>query len=129
MQRLIAARGGSLATGAAGVALSLGAMVLVTGVVAWLSDDFGLRIHALIFAAAAATGALVLLRKIGAGTYQVNRSGEYNDEIVRAGVIATVAWGIVGFAVGDHIAWALAFPQLNLGLPFTNFGSPCRSRP
>lgn len=108
--------------GATGVAGALVTMLLVTGLVAWLSEDFALRIHATIFAAAAATGTFVLLRKISAGAYRVNRAGEYNDEIVRAGVIATVFWGIVGFAVGDHIAWALAFPQLNFGLPFTVFG-------
>ena len=34
----------------------------------------------------------------------------------------TVIWGIVGFLVGDLIAWQLAFPALNLDLPWTTFG-------
>ncbi|MEQ9326817.1 MAG: cytochrome-c oxidase, cbb3-type subunit I [Rhodospirillales bacterium] len=47
---------------------------------------------------------------------------DYNDEIIRAGVIATTFWGIVGFLVGVVIAAQLAFPLLNLDLPWTTFG-------
>ncbi|MBL4800617.1 MAG: cbb3-type cytochrome c oxidase subunit I, partial [Emcibacter sp.] len=46
----------------------------------------------------------------------------YNDGVVKAGVIAAAFWGIVGFLVGDIIAWQLAFPALNFDLPWTNFG-------
>ena len=34
----------------------------------------------------------------------------------------TVFWAIVGFLAGDFIAWQLAFPALNLDLPWTTFG-------
>ena len=44
------------------------------------------------------------------------------DDVVRAGVIATVFWGIAGFLVGVFIALQLAFPELNLDLPWTTFG-------
>ncbi|MEX2454015.1 MAG: cytochrome-c oxidase, cbb3-type subunit I [Rhodospirillaceae bacterium] len=46
----------------------------------------------------------------------------YNEAIVRAGVIASTFWGLVGFAVGLWIALQLAFPVLNFDLPWTNFG-------
>ena len=46
----------------------------------------------------------------------------YNDGVVRAGVIATMFWGIAGFLVGLVIALQLAFPVLNFDLPWTNFG-------
>ena len=46
----------------------------------------------------------------------------YSDDVVRAGVIATVFWGIAGFLVGVFIALQLAFPELNLDLPWTTFG-------
>lgn len=51
----------------------------------------------------------------------VDASG-YLDGVIRAGVIATVFWGIVGFLVGVVIALQLAFPALNLDLPWTTFG-------
>ena len=35
----------------------------------------------------------------------------YADGVVRAGVIATVFWGVAGFLVGVIIAWQLAFPS------------------
>jgi len=46
----------------------------------------------------------------------------YNEDVVRAFVIATVFWGVAAFAVGVYIALQLAFPVLNLGLEWTTFG-------
>jgi len=43
----------------------------------------------------------------------------YNDEVVKLFTIATVFWGIVGFAVGVFIALQMAFPELNFGEYFT----------
>ncbi len=47
---------------------------------------------------------------------------DYVEDVVRAFVIATVFWGVVGFAAGLYIACQLAFPMLNLGLEWTTFG-------
>ncbi len=47
---------------------------------------------------------------------------DYNEAIVKAGVIASTVWGLVGFAAGLWIALQLAFPVLNFDLPWTNFG-------
>jgi len=46
----------------------------------------------------------------------------YNEDVIRQFVIATVFWGVVGFAAGVFIALELAFPALNLGLEWTSFG-------
>jgi cytochrome c oxidase cbb3-type subunit 1 len=46
----------------------------------------------------------------------------YNDDVVKKFVIATMFWGVVAFLVGVYIAAELAWPSLNLGLSFTNFG-------
>jgi cytochrome c oxidase cbb3-type subunit 1 len=46
----------------------------------------------------------------------------YNDDVVRHFMIAAVFWGVVGFLVGVYIALELAFPALNLGLEWINFG-------
>src|SRR5690606_34563439 len=43
------------------------------------------------------------------------REDRYDDDVIRAGVIATVFWAVVGFAAGLFIALQLAFPQLNIG--------------
>jgi cytochrome c oxidase cbb3-type subunit 1 len=47
---------------------------------------------------------------------------EYNEKVVRQFVIATVFWGLAAFLVGVVIALQLAFPVLNLDLPWTSFG-------
>lgn len=46
---------------------------------------------------------------------------KYENSIVRAFVIATVVFGIIGMLVGLTAAIQLYYPGLNLGLPFTTF--------
>ncbi len=46
----------------------------------------------------------------------------YNDAVVRVGVVLSVFWGVVGFLVGLVIALQLAYPALNFDLPWTSFG-------
>ena len=49
-------------------------------------------------------------------------SAAYNYRVVRQFTVATVAWGILGMAVGVLIAAQLVWPALNLELPWTTFG-------
>ncbi|MDR0274272.1 MAG: cytochrome-c oxidase, cbb3-type subunit I [Burkholderiaceae bacterium] len=46
----------------------------------------------------------------------------YNDKVVRQFAIMTVVWGVVGMLVGIIIAAELAWPDLNLGIPYITFG-------
>ncbi|MBL8638860.1 MAG: cytochrome-c oxidase, cbb3-type subunit I [Alphaproteobacteria bacterium] len=50
-----------------------------------------------------------------------NIAPRYNDDVVRLFTIATIFWGVVGFAAGVFIALQLAFPWLNFE-PYLNFG-------
>ena len=47
---------------------------------------------------------------------------QYDNKIVKAFIIATVIFGLVGMLVGLTAATQLFYPQLNLNLPFTTFG-------
>ena len=47
---------------------------------------------------------------------------EYNLGVVRQFTVMTIVWGIVGMLVGVIIAAQLAWPALNLDLPWTSFG-------
>jgi cytochrome c oxidase cbb3-type subunit I len=49
-------------------------------------------------------------------------AGTYDYGVVRAFSIMTVVWGIVGMLVGVIIAAQMAWPELNLGIPFLSFG-------
>ncbi len=46
----------------------------------------------------------------------------YDDYAVRGFTVMAVVWGAVGMLMGVIIAAQLAFPELNLGLPWTSFG-------
>ena len=46
----------------------------------------------------------------------------YDNKIVKQFGIATLFWGIIGMLVGVLIAFQLAFPVLNFGIPYTSFG-------
>ena len=46
----------------------------------------------------------------------------YDNKIVKQFGFATLFWGIIGMLVGVVIAFELAFPSLNLGIPYTTFG-------
>jgi cytochrome c oxidase cbb3-type subunit I len=93
-----------------------------------VSSDFGFSVHLAIIAAAAFAVMIVTMRR---ADYSVPVPGEtgplvdhsrYDDDPVRWGVIATLFWGVAGFAAGLYIALQLAFPALNLGLEYTSFG-------
>ena len=47
---------------------------------------------------------------------------DYVEDVIRAFVVATVFWGVIGFLAGVYIALQLAWPAFNLGLEWTTFG-------
>jgi cytochrome c oxidase cbb3-type subunit 1 len=86
--------------------------------------DLAYLVNALTVALAAGGLFIWTLRQTGEPTKTVDVSGEYMDGVVRAGVIATALWGVVGFLVGVTIAFQLAFPVLNFewAQGYLNFG-------
>ena len=101
----------------------LGIITLVAAMGINYARDLAYMVHAIIIMLIAGGLFIYTLRKIDepiAATPQ----NEYFDSVVRAGVIATAFWGVVGFLVGVVIAFQLAFPQLNFEFlqGFGNFG-------
>jgi len=91
------------------------------------SPDPGMVLQAWTLAACiAATGAWYLVTYAD-GT-PADERGPYMNDVVKAGVIASMFWGIAGMLVGLIIALQLSFPDLFYfpDLPWTNFG---RMRP
>lgn len=83
-------------------------------------------IHAVVYAVAFFLFIVVLGNRIIArdqpSRWNAPDLTEYSDDVIKAGVIASTFWGCVGFLVGLVIALQLAFPGLNLDLPWTSFG-------
>ncbi len=104
-----------------GAAAALAALVLGL----WIAErsvsvDQVMSFHAVLFTLAALAGAALLIS--GFNGAAAKSQGLYSDNVVKAATIAIVFWGVVGFLIGDILAWQLSFPALNLDLPWTNFG-------
>ena len=92
----------------------LGLIAVSAAIAANYARDLAYLVNAIEVMLAAAIVFVVVLRGMGEPKRAVDKT-EYMDGVVRAGVIATTFWGIVGFLVGVLIATQLAFPALNLG--------------
>jgi cytochrome c oxidase cbb3-type subunit 1 len=100
----------------------LGAVAVLAAIAANYAHDLPYQVNAIVVMLAAAIAFVHALRHTGEA--RVFPANEYFDGVVRAGVIATTFWGVVGFLVGVVIAFQLAFPQLNIdhALGILNFG-------
>jgi cytochrome c oxidase cbb3-type subunit 1 len=86
--------------------------------------DLAYQVHAFLIMVIAAGMFIWVLRNTDEPPRKGIDANGYMDDVVRAGVIATGFWGIVGFLVGTYIAFQLAFPSLNFewAQPYGNFG-------
>jgi cytochrome c oxidase cbb3-type subunit 1 len=83
--------------------------------------------HALLFAAGSlaaviAIGNRYLDRPAEPAPQTIDGKPNYNLGPVKFATVAAVFWGLAGFTVGLVIALQLAFPWLNLDLPWISFG-------
>ena len=103
------------------MAILVAIIFAILGVVIGLgSPDPAMAFHGWVFTAGAAIAAIYVLSQMF--KERVGDTSGYLDGPIRFAVVASVIWGIAGFLVGDIIAWQLAFPVLNLDLPWTSFG-------
>src|SRR4051812_22276661 len=102
---------GTSASGA-DLLLVLTAMGSLLAIVATgLSPDPLFRFQGYIFTVAGVIASFALLAGLTSGRFRP-QPGEYMDGVIRAGVIATMFWGIAGLLAGVVIAAQLAFPRL-----------------
>lgn len=118
-------RAGSLDPSTAVVGL-ISMLVLVLGFTAAANGvDGAYRIHGWLFAIAGAIGvAALLFWNEGAAPAERFDPKFYEEGVIKAGVFATMFWGIAGFLVGLVIALQLTWPNI-FYFPdwgFTNFG-------
>ncbi len=89
----------------------LGLIALFAAIASNYAWDLAYQVNAITVMLAAGITFLVVLR--GMDEVKTVNTNEYMDGVVRAGVIATSFWGVVGFLVGVVIASQLAWPWLN----------------
>jgi len=91
--------------------LLLGIGALLSTLAAGFTDDMKFRFHAYILMAASLAGLVVMTLGVNSGRFRAKLTG-YEDDVVKAGVIATMFWGAVGMLVGVVIACQLSWPNL-----------------
>ena len=105
-------------------AFLLAMVALVAAMGANWAQDAAYQLHAVLIMLIAFGMFLWVVLHAGEPQKQPVDTSGYQDGVIRAGIIATAFWGIVGFLVGTFIAFQLAFPALNFdwAQPFGNFG-------
>ena len=104
-------------------AVLLGVGAFISLLAAALTQDPLFRNQAYIYLAAFVVALAVVTVKLSAGGFQ-DQSSRYSDDVIRAGVIATMFWAVVGMLVGLVIAAQLSWPN-TFYFPqygFLNFG-------
>ena len=104
--------------------LVLGLIVLFAMMGASYARDLAYQVHMILIMLVAGGLFIWTLRRTDEPYSPIDVSMEYNDGVIRYGVIATAFWGVVGFLVGVVIAFQLAFPALNFewAQGYANFG-------
>ncbi|WP_295531705.1 cytochrome-c oxidase, cbb3-type subunit I [uncultured Thioclava sp.] len=102
--------------------IALGLVAVLAAIAAGNARDLAYQVNAVEIMLAAAIAFIWVLRTMG--SHQPASQNEYFDGVVRAGVIATTFWGVVGFLVAVIIAFQLAYPSLNFewAQGYLNFG-------
>lgn len=65
---------------------------------------------------------LGLIRIWKAPEPSVERLKEYYDDPTKVGILLSLGWGVVGMAVGDWIAWMMAYPEFTFDAAWASFG-------
>jgi cytochrome c oxidase cbb3-type subunit I len=91
------------------------------------AHDAPFSFHASLSCAASLLAAFAILnryydRPSALPAQEINGRPNYNYGPIKFASVAAMVWGIAGFAVGLYIASELAWPALNLDLPWTTFG-------
>jgi cytochrome c oxidase cbb3-type subunit 1 len=86
-------------------------LTLVAVIAAARAVDAGFEFHAFVLMAAFVAGQAALIKYVADRGERDFVEERYNNSIVRAGVIASMFWGLAGLLAGVVIALQLAFPE------------------
>ena len=91
--------------------LFLGVAAVLALFATGLTDDAGFRFHGYILMAASVLALSALTIGFAHGKFRADPN-RYQDGVIRAGVIATMFWGVIGMTVGVFIAAQLSWPEI-----------------
>ena len=104
-------------------ALSLATVVAIVGLFfALMGQDALLQTHGAMMAAAAACALLYLVLTYSAPEPALDRLHRYYDGPTKVGVVLAMIFAVVGFLVGDWVAWLLYNPDLTFDAGWASYG-------
>jgi cytochrome c oxidase cbb3-type subunit 1 len=117
----------TMTLGEGGLALAMAALALLSIVVAAKAYTPEYAFHAYLFTAASVAAVFAIVNRYYERPAEhppltIDGKPNYNMGPVKFATVAAMFWGIAGFTVGLYIASELAYPILNLDLPWTTFG-------
>ncbi|WP_369725547.1 MULTISPECIES: cytochrome-c oxidase, cbb3-type subunit I [unclassified Bradyrhizobium] len=117
----------SMTTGESGLALVFAVTAFLCVIASAKAVDAPFAFHAALSAAASLAAVFFIMnryfdRPAALPPAEINGRPNYNMGPIKFSSFMAVFWGIAGFLVGLIIASQLAWPALNLDLPWTSFG-------
>ncbi len=91
--------------------LFLGVAAVLALFATGLTDDAAFRFHGYILMAASVLALSAMTIGVAHGRFRSDPK-RYEDGVIRAGVIATMFWGVIGMTVGVFIASQLSWPEI-----------------
>jgi cytochrome c oxidase cbb3-type subunit 1 len=96
-------------------------LVFILGVaIVGFGREGGYTFHGVLITLTAGWGLMALLKRTEEPESIIPL--KYSDEVIKWGVLACFGWGLIGFTIGDILAWQLAIPSLNGDMAWSNFG-------
>ena len=83
-------------------------------------DPFG--VHGALVLVVAIAGIFAVIGGYYAPEPPQSRLDSYYDSPTKFGIIAAMVWAVIGMAVGDWVAWLLAYPEWTFDAAWASFG-------
>ena len=83
-------------------------------------DPFG--VHGALVLVVAIAGIFAVIGGYYAPEPSPDRLDSYYDSPTKFGIIAAMVWAVIGMAVGDWVAWLLAYPEWTFDAAWASFG-------
>jgi len=124
---LVSARAKGMTLGEVGLIIALTLLAFLSVYIWSGAYEPGFAFHAALFVVASGAGVFAIVNRFQARPAApppqfIDGKPNYNFAPVKFLSLAAMFWGVAGFSVGLYIALELAFPALNLDLPWITFG-------
>jgi len=81
-----------------------------------------IAMHGIVIILCVAVLALFVYKSLSASEPLEDRSLNYYDDPTKVGLLLSIVWGIVGMAVGNWVAWLMAYPDLTFDAAWASYG-------